>query len=84
MAYGAIGGWKMGAPSADATPIFAPMPLAWIASNGAVVGGMQRYRGLEAEIAFQMGEDLPPRETAYSRDEVVAADCELPSGDRGD
>src|SRR5271170_3672709 len=73
IAYGEIGGWKVGAPTADATPMFAPMPLAWIASNDAVLGGRHRYRGLEAEIAFQMGSDLPPRERAYSRDEVVAA-----------
>jgi 2-keto-4-pentenoate hydratase len=73
LAYGEIGGWKVGAPTADATPMFAPMPLAWIASNDARLGGRHRFRGLEAEIAFQMGRDLPPRDEAYSRDEVVAA-----------
>jgi 2-keto-4-pentenoate hydratase len=73
LAYGAIGGWKVGAPTPDATPMFAPMPLAWIASNHAELGGRHRFRGLEAEIAFQMGKDLPPRAKAYSRDEVVAA-----------
>jgi 2-keto-4-pentenoate hydratase len=73
LAYGEIGGWKVGAPTADATPMFAPMPLAWIASNHAVLGGRHRFRGLEAEIAFLMGKDLPPREEAYSREEVVAA-----------
>ena len=31
LAYGEIGGWKVGAPTADATPMFAPMPRAWIA-----------------------------------------------------
>ena len=36
-------------------------------------GGRHRFRGLEAEIAFLIGQDLPPREKAYSRDEVVAA-----------
>jgi 2-keto-4-pentenoate hydratase len=30
-------------------------------------------RGVEAEIAFLMGKDLPPRSTPYTRDEVVAA-----------
>src|ERR1700754_5110880 len=73
LAYGEIGGWKVGAPTADATPMFAPMPLAWIASNHAELGGRHRFRGLEAEIAFQMGTDLSPREKAYSREEVVAA-----------
>ncbi|MBB5344084.1 2-keto-4-pentenoate hydratase [Tunturibacter empetritectus] len=72
-AYGEIGGWKIGAPSAEAEPLFAPMPLAWMAGDGAVVGEVRRYRGLEAEIAFLIGEDLPPRATSYSREEVVAA-----------
>jgi 2-keto-4-pentenoate hydratase len=74
IAYEAIGGWKIGAGAPDATPIFAPMPLAWMAPSGAVLTGARyRYRGLEAEIAFLVGEDLPPRATPYSRDEVVAA-----------
>jgi len=74
LAYEAIGGWKIGAPTADATPMFAPMPFAWISSNGCELrGSMHRYRGLEAEIAFLMGEDLPPRKTPYTRDEVLNA-----------
>jgi 2-keto-4-pentenoate hydratase len=73
IAYGDIGGWKVGASTAEATPMFAPLPLAWMASNDALLGGRHRFRGLEAEIAFLMGKDLPPREKAYSRDEVVAA-----------
>jgi 2-keto-4-pentenoate hydratase len=71
--YGAIGGWKIGATSAEATPMFAPMPLAWIAGDGAEMRGVRRVRGLEAEIAFLIGSDLPQRATAYSMDEVVAA-----------
>ena len=73
LVYGEIGGWKVGAPTADATPLFAPMPAAWIAPSNAVLGGRHRFHGLEAEIAFLFGKDLPPREKAYSRDEVVAA-----------
>jgi 2-keto-4-pentenoate hydratase len=73
LAYGEIGGWKVGAPTADATPMYAPMPAAWMAANHAELGGRHRYRGLEAEIAFLMAKDLPPREKAYSREEVVAA-----------
>jgi 2-keto-4-pentenoate hydratase len=73
-ALGDIGGWKIGAPSLEATPVFAPMPLAWIATTGTTLNGPQwRYRGLEAEIAFLVGEDLPPRETPYTREEVIAA-----------
>ena len=29
-----IGGWKIGAPTPDATPSFAPMPKAWISCSG--------------------------------------------------
>ena len=70
--YGEIGGWKVGAPSPDATPLYAPMPRSGIAEGGAVVRG-KRYRGLEAEVAFLLGKDLPARASAYSRDEVFAA-----------
>jgi 2-keto-4-pentenoate hydratase len=73
-AYGEIGGWKIGAGTPDAVPFFAPMPRAWMASSGAVLSGpTYRYRVLEAEISFLMGEDLPPRATPYTREEVVAA-----------
>jgi 2-keto-4-pentenoate hydratase len=73
-AYGEIGGWKIGAGTPDAVPFFAPMPRAWMAASGAVlIGPSYRYRVLEAEISFQMGEDLPPRATPYTREEVIAA-----------
>jgi 2-keto-4-pentenoate hydratase len=74
LAYGEIGGWKIGAGTLDATPFFAPMPRAWMAANGAILSGPSfRYRVLEAEIAFLLGQDLRPRATPYTRDEVVAA-----------
>ena len=72
-AYGEIGGWKIGAPTPEATPLFAPMPAVWIAPGGSTLSHNRRFRGLEAEIAFLVGEDLPPRATPYSREEVVAA-----------
>jgi 2-keto-4-pentenoate hydratase len=71
--FGPVGGWKVGAPTPEATPIYAPMPKAWIGPSGATLAGPHRYRGLESEIAFVMGEDLPPREKPYSGEEVVAA-----------
>jgi 2-keto-4-pentenoate hydratase len=73
-AYGEVGGWKIGAPTPEAEPMFAPMPAAWITPSGSLLSGItRRYRGLEAEIAFLLGADLPPRTTPYSRDEVIAA-----------
>ena len=73
-AFGPIGGWKIGAGSPDATPFFAPMPLAWMVRSGTLLAGPRfRYRVLEAEIAFLLGKDLPARAKPYSLDEVVAA-----------
>ncbi len=72
--FGTVGGWKVGAPAADATPMCAPMPAAWIAGNGATLAAPHfRFRGLEAEVAFLLGSDLPPRAQAYSDEEVLAA-----------
>jgi 2-keto-4-pentenoate hydratase len=66
--------WKVGAPAPDATPLFAPMIRAWVGSDGNVLGDRRhRLRGLEAEISFKIGKDLPPRATAYTRTEVIDA-----------
>jgi 2-keto-4-pentenoate hydratase len=74
LAYEAIGGWKVGASDPSATPAFAPMPAMWMSCSGCEMRGvMHRYRGVEAEIAFKMGADLPPREKPYTREEVIAA-----------
>ncbi len=73
--YGAIGGWKIGAPDPEATPMYAPMPADWIAPSGSTLSGPRwSFRGLEAEIAFLVGQDLPPRPgQPYTREEVLAA-----------
>ena len=70
--YGECGGWKVGASSAEAVPTAAPMPSAWIApANATIAAG--RLRGVEAEVAFLLGDDLPPRATPYTAEEVYAA-----------
>jgi len=72
--FGAVGGWKVGAGSLQATPAAAPMPRIWMGPTGSCLSGQShRFRGLEAEIAFLLGEDLPVRATPYSYDEVYAA-----------
>ena len=74
VAYGDVGGWKVGAASPDAAPACAPMPRAWIAADAAVLSAPHfRFRGLEAELAFLLGEDLPARATPYTLDKVKAA-----------
>ena len=72
VAFGKIGGYKIGAASAEATPLFAPMPTAWTSDSGTEVRALS-YRGVEAEVAFLLGQDLPQRDTPYTRDEVYAA-----------
>jgi 2-keto-4-pentenoate hydratase len=71
----AVGGWKVGAPSLDATPMCAPMPMVagFLTSGTTLAPGQSRLRGVEAELAFLLGRDLPRREEAYTHDEVVAA-----------
>jgi 2-keto-4-pentenoate hydratase len=72
---GPIGGWKVGAATPDATPAYAPMPLlGGFAHSGQTLSeSYRRYRGVEAEIAFRIGKDLPPREAPYTREEVINA-----------
>ena len=80
-ALGAIGGWKVGAPSPDGPCTCAPMPAAGIhPSPGRIAGSATALRGVEAEIAFRLGADLPPRAAPYGRAEVIAAiNCCLPA-----
>ena len=71
---GPIGGWKVGAAGPDAPCTCAPMPAAGIhPSPGRVTGARTALRGVEAEIAFRLGADLPPRKQPYGRAEVIAA-----------
>ncbi len=68
-----IRSWKVGAPAPDATPLFGPMISAWIGEDASVLSEPRhRFRGLEAEIAFLIGQDLPPRETPYTRGDIIA------------
>ena len=71
---GEVAGYKVGAASAEATPVFGPMFDFGVISSGATVSTtMRRMRGIEAEISFLIGKDLPRRAAAYTREEVVAA-----------
>ena len=74
-AFGEVGGWKIGAPTPEATPMFCPMPKVWMAPSGSVLSGPRwQYRGVEAEVAFLVGQDLPPRPNQpYSLEEALSA-----------
>jgi 2-keto-4-pentenoate hydratase len=72
--FGEVGGYKIGAANLEATPSFCPMPKAWFAPSGLCPQGIHwHYRGLEAEIAFVVGQNLPPRNEPYTREEAIAA-----------
>ncbi len=71
---GAIGGWKVGAPGPDGAPNCAPLPATGIMPSPArLPAGQFTLRGVEAEISFRLGADLPPRDEPYGRAEIIAA-----------
>jgi 2-keto-4-pentenoate hydratase len=71
-ALGTIRGWKTGAPSPTAPAAFAPI-FDVRESPATLTGPDWRLFGIECEIAFRIGRDLPAREKPYSADEVRAA-----------
>lgn len=61
---GAIRGWKVGAPGPEAAPTFAPI-FTIVEAPAQFPSAEHRLFGIEAEIAFRFGRDLPggaPRE----------------------
>lgn len=79
-ALGPIGGWKVGASAPGREPVCAPLPAEGLVPGGAsLVGAAWHLHGVEAELAFRLGTDLPPRGLPYTRDEVAdAIDAVLP------
>jgi len=71
---GPIVGWKVGAPNPAAEPNAAPLLADLVQPSPARIGGTRlRVRGLEAELAFRFGRDLPSRREPYGEAEVSAA-----------
>jgi 2-keto-4-pentenoate hydratase len=75
-----VAGWKVGAthPKVQATlgvsgPIAARLFAPNVLSGSRDLADTFLVRGLEAEYAFLLGADLPPRGRAYSREEIAAA-----------
>ena len=67
-----IGGWKVGIPGG--TPMCGALPEATIQPSGATLAPQNHpLRIVESEIAFRLGEDLPPRATPYTRADIIAA-----------
>jgi 2-keto-4-pentenoate hydratase len=69
----AVGGWKVGVATAAAPGFCAPIFARLIRSSpAAYTGAEMRLIGIEAEIAFRLGRDLPARAAPYGRDEVAS------------
>jgi 2-keto-4-pentenoate hydratase len=67
----AIGGWKVGAASPEAEPNCAPLLASLVLPSPARVDAARfPLRGIEGELAFRLGRDLPPRATPFGEDEV--------------
>jgi 2-keto-4-pentenoate hydratase len=66
--------WKVGGPSDKVEPTAAPIaPDAVHRSPASVVGADMNMIGVEAEVAFRLSKDLPPRSRPYSARSVAAA-----------
>lgn len=76
----AIGGWKIGAVGPDETPLYAPIPAQAIHASGVTLSIADFPSALiEAEIAFRLRRDLPPRAEPYDAATVAAAVEMLPA-----
>ena len=68
------GGWKVGAMSYRHPSTVAPILASTILASPAVLpADALALCGVEAEIAFRFGRDLPPRVGEYGRDEILDA-----------
>ena len=66
--------WKVGGPSDKVEPTAAPIaPDAVLRSPASVAGASMTMIGVEAEVAFRLAKDLPPRSRPYSERSVAAA-----------
>jgi 2-keto-4-pentenoate hydratase len=71
---GAVRAWKVGATTPEAEPVFAPIFTGLVhASPARLPAATFHKRGIEAEIAYRLGRDLPARGEPYARDEVLDA-----------
>jgi 2-keto-4-pentenoate hydratase len=67
-------GWKAGGPSDQVEPTAAPIPPErLLRSPASVSGATMQMIGVEAEVAFRLAKDLPPRSRPYSEKSIAAA-----------
>ncbi len=66
--------WKAGGPSDKVEPTAAPMPAENVLhSPASAIGAKMQMIGVEAEVAFRIAKDLPPRSKPYSERALGAA-----------
>src|SRR5207302_4310169 len=63
-------------PSPEAEPSYAPI-FSVMASPARIPSRDHSLFGIEAEVAFRLASDLPPRDRPYDRAEIVAAVASL-------
>jgi len=73
--------WKTSAPDPESVPIVAPIYSNLLYKSDAEVPDSDLFViGIEGEIAFQIGRDLPLQKTAYSREDLIESiDALLPA-----
>ncbi|HJQ57406.1 MAG TPA: fumarylacetoacetate hydrolase family protein [Vineibacter sp.] len=73
-ALGPVEGWKVGARAPDATPTCAPLLAGHVVPGPARFEASTMHRhGVEAEVAFRIGHDLPASRTAPDAATVLDA-----------
>ncbi|MDX6749808.1 fumarylacetoacetate hydrolase family protein [Geminicoccaceae bacterium 1502E] len=76
---GPVAAWKVGAASPEAEPGMAPIHLVHASPASLPAAGYHRL-GVEVEIAYRIGRDLPARDEPWTREEVAAAiDAVMPA-----
>jgi 2-keto-4-pentenoate hydratase len=67
------GAWKVGGPKPDVEPTAAPIASANLHASPARVPAKGFHMiGIESEIAFRLGGDLPSRAAPYTEDDIAA------------
>lgn len=75
---GPVTAWKVGAPGPDAEPSCAPINAATLFfDTERLPATMFHVIGIEAEIVYRLGRDLPTRDEPWTRDEVLDAVASL-------
>ena len=67
---GEIAAWKVGPGSGEMTITCAPITVDRVFNSPARLANSNRLKGIECEIAFRLGNDLPSMGMTYSRDDI--------------